>query len=306
MISVTDLRKQYDSFVAVDNLTFNVEEGEVLGFLGPNGAGKTTTMRMLTGFMPHTAGSITINGVNVSESPQKAQQHIGYLPENNPLPELLQIHEYLSFVARSKGIAKADIEEEVKRVVGLCDLAEKIDIELSNLSKGWKQRVGLAAALLGKPKVLILDEPTSGLDPNQALAVRQLIKDIGKETTILFSTHLLREVEEVCDRAMIIERGKMIAQGSVAELMEAALGQQQIQLEVDGLTDDMLKQLEAIEHVTEVKREGQKCTITATGSVDIRSAVYECCVTNNWQLLEMHTVDMNLEDIFHRLTASQS
>ncbi|MBI2411156.1 MAG: ATP-binding cassette domain-containing protein [Candidatus Kerfeldbacteria bacterium] len=302
MIVVSELQKSFDSNRVLNGISFEVKTGEVLGFLGPNGAGKTTTMRMLTGFLAPSSGVVTINGKNVAEHALAAREHIGYLPENNPLYDTMRMYEYLEFIAGVKQIPNA--REEIARVVKICSLQEKIAESISDLSKGYRQRVGLAAALLGDPDVLILDEPTSGLDPNQALQIREVIREIGKTKTIIFSTHILQEVQAVCDRAIIINHGKIVAAGTVDELMNSAQGQSEVRAVIEGSVHDVVAGLASIPHVEEVKHvHGHEFVVHVSGKHDVRKEIFQLCVAETWVLLEMQQSQVSLEDIFRQLTS---
>jgi len=302
MINVSGLTHRFGSNIAVNNISFKVNTGEVVGFLGPNGAGKTTTMRLLTGYLQPSQGSITINNQPVTAQSLAVRKTIGYLPENNPLYDSQRVYEYLEFVAQAKQLN--NIQSEVKRVVKACHLSEKINASLGELSKGFRQRVGLAAALLGDPKVLLLDEPTSGLDPNQAADIRALIKTIGKTKSVLFSTHILQEVQTVCDRALIINHGSIVGQGTVAELLAQAEGKCQLHVMIDGPVDAVKSELKKLEHVSQVTTgDNQNYVIETPTGTDARRAVFQLCVAKQWTLLEMRQTEVSLEDVFHQLTA---
>lgn len=305
MIHIEDLHKQFGSETAVENVSFTVKRGEVLGFLGPNGAGKTTTMRMLTGFLSPTSGAIRIDNQDVRTHPIQARKKIGYLPENNPLYDSMRVYEYLEFIAGVKHIQ--DAQADIQHVVNTCDLQEKVASSIADLSKGYRQRVGLAAALLGDPEVLILDEPTSGLDPNQAVSVRKLIRDIGETKTIIFSTHILQEVQESCDRALIIHRGKVVASGTVEELLQSAAGHKQVHIVIDAPEEEKPEEhLQHIQGVEEVQSLGNgKYTVRVESGHDgdIRRDIFQHCVDASWTLLEMHQSTKSLEDVFRQLTA---
>ncbi|MFA6475444.1 MAG: ATP-binding cassette domain-containing protein [Patescibacteria group bacterium] len=292
MINVNNLIHRFGTTIAVNDISFKVDTGEVVGFLGPNGAGKTTTMRLLTGYLQPVSGTIEIDN----------RQDIGYLPENNPLYETQRVYEYLEFIARAKNITA--LTSEIKRVVRETHLSDKINLTISELSKGYRQRVGLAAALLGDPKVLLLDEPTSGLDPNQSADIRQLIRTLGKTKSVLFSTHILQEVQSVCDRAIIINRGKIVGQGTVAELVAQAEGKKQLHLTITGSVEAVRDSLNKIEQVTMIDQPAEQQYVLETpASVDIRKTVFDLCVAQHWTLLEMQQTQVSLEEVFHQLTA---
>lgn len=302
MINVSGLTHRFGSNVAVNNISFIVNTGEVVGFLGPNGAGKTTTMRLLTGYLQPNQGTITINDQPVNAQSLEVRKTIGYLPENNPLYDNQRVYEYLEFIAQAKQLE--NIQSEIKRVIKACHLTEKISASLGELSKGFRQRVGLAAALLGDPKVLLLDEPTSGLDPNQAADIRALIKTIGKTKSVLFSTHILQEVQTVCDRALIINRGSIVGQGTVAELIAQGQGKRQLHVTIDGPVEAVKTSLQKIEQVGQVTSSSdQHYMVETAADVDVRRAVFQLCVQQHWTMLEMRQTQVSLEDVFHQLTA---
>ncbi|MFN3966550.1 MAG: ABC transporter ATP-binding protein, partial [Endomicrobiia bacterium] len=232
MIKVESLTKYYGDIVAVDNISFEIPQGQIVGFLGPNGAGKTTTMRILTGYLSATSGNATICGYSVSENPQEVQKRVGYLPEMNPLYEDITPTEYLEFVGSVRNFSYREIQNRIKEIVALCGLKDVLNQNIGELSRGYRQRVGFASAIFHNPDVLILDEPTSGLDPNQAREVRELIKELKKDKTVILSTHILSEVQAICDRVIIINRGKIVVDGTTSELQDMAKGKEKIYLEV--------------------------------------------------------------------------
>ncbi|MFA5995247.1 MAG: ATP-binding cassette domain-containing protein [Patescibacteria group bacterium] len=303
MINVNSLTKKFGNTTVLDHLSFQVKQGEILGFLGPNGAGKTTTMRILTGILAPSSGTVSINQHDILDQSLVIRKQIGYLPENNPLYETMRVYEYLEFVAKSKQLP--DITATVKQVVHDCHLFEKITSPISELSKGYRQRVGLAAALLGNPNILFLDEPTSGLDPNQAAEIRKLIRNIGKTKTIVFSTHILAEVQAICDRAIIINQGKIVAQGTVNELISQTQGKVQIQAEIEGSVDAVTKALQQLPDVQTVSAPKiHQYIIELSGKQDVRKAIFELCVQHHWILLGLRQSDVSLEDVFRQLTTS--
>lgn len=303
MISVSNIHKSYGETKVLEGLSFSVEQGEVLGFLGPNGAGKTTTMRIITGFLTATSGDVTIDGVSVQQDSLKTRSRIGYLPESNPLYDTMRVYEYLEYVARMKGLENA--QQAIAAAVKQTQLEDKLTYSISELSKGYKQRVGLADALLGNPDILILDEPTSGLDPNQALQIRELIAEIGKTKTVIFSTHILQEVQAACDRAIIIHNGAIVAQGTVEELTNQSEGKMTIELVIDGPDAEVVKALEAIEGVEQVKKGKENAfTVVASSATDKRKDIFDMSVAQKWTLLEMHATHASLEDVFRQLTAN--
>ena len=249
-IQVENLTKIYGNQKAVDDISFTVRTGEVLGFLGPNGAGKTTTMKAITSFLVPTAGKINVGKYSVSDDPESVKKHIGYLPENNPLYSEMPVIDYLRFTAELQGVPKSKIRERILEMVRLCGLEGEKHKNINELSKGYQQRVGLAQALIHNPDVLILDEPTSGLDPNQIVEIRELIKQIGKEKTVILSSHILAEVEATCDRIMIINKGKIVADGTAKDLRKQAQGKEVLQLTIeDGDPNEVFKALQGIDTI---------------------------------------------------------
>ncbi|MCA0236356.1 MAG: gliding motility-associated ABC transporter ATP-binding subunit GldA [Bacteroidetes bacterium] len=298
-VKVTHLVKTFEAQRAVDDVTFEAHKGEVLGFLGPNGAGKTTTMKIITGYLPQSAGKAEVCGFDVSESPMEARARVGYLPEHNPLYRDMYVREYLAFTAGMHGVRNAArrVDEMVERT-GLTSHRHK---QIGELSKGYRQRVGLAQAMLHDPEVLILDEPTSGLDPNQIIEIRQLIKDLGREKTVILSTHILGEVEAVCDRAIIINKGKLVADAPIQELKQQFTGQSIVTVEFAGPADAGL--LKKIKHVQSVQSTGNHTwQLTASAEHDIRADVFAFAVANKLTLLELHKEMYSVEDVFQQLT----
>lgn len=303
MIRVSNLTKKFGTTTVLDHISFQVNRGEILGFLGPNGAGKTTTMRMLTGLLAPTDGSVHINEQDILDQSLIIRKHVGYLPENNPLYDTMRVYEYLEFMARTKQLA--DLNQAVKASIKACDLQAKLASPIAELSKGYRQRVGLAAALLGNPSVLLLDEPTSGLDPNQAAEIRKLIRSLGKTKTVIFSTHILQEVQAICDRALIIHQGKIVAQGTVQELIGQSQGRNQIRTMIKGSQSDVREALQKLPGVQEVITEHEhNYTISTTAQHDIRQAIFELCVQHHWILLELQQSAISLEDVFRQLTTN--
>src|SRR5208283_1913456 len=257
MIKVTGLTKRYARNVAVDNISFEVEKGQIVGFLGPNGAGKTTTMRVLTCFLPPTSGTASVAGFDVLDQPLEVKRHIGYLPEAPPVYPEMEVSEYLSFVGSLKGLKGADLAKRVDEVAGRCAIADVKKKLIGKLSKGYRQRVGLAQAIIHNPDVLILDEPTAGLDPNQIIETRKLIRDLAGEHTIILSTHILPEVEQTCDHAIIINKGKVVAKDSVTNLQNRVRGAESVVIAVEGRDEtlespEVQKKLESVAGVSRV------------------------------------------------------
>jgi ABC-2 type transport system ATP-binding protein len=307
MIEVQNLTKRYDGKTAIADVTFSVEDGEGLGLLGPNGAGKTTTMRAVTGYLPVTEGHVVVDGFDVFEKPLDARRRIGYLPEQPPLYLEMTVSGYLRFAARLKGIRRADVNHEVERVmetVHVSDVSERI---IARLSKGYRQRVGLAQALLNDPPVLILDEPTVGLDPKQILEVRDLIREWKGRHTVILSTHILPEVEQTCSRVVIIDRGRIIAVDTPANLMRQLEGGERVTLEIAGPMDDVVARLSALSGVREATAVGLgdgrcRVEVSAGDGGDVRPLLASTVVGAGWNLFQMQSSTMSLEDIFLKLT----
>ncbi len=309
MIKVEGLTKRYGSTTAVKNISFEVEKGEVVGFLGPNGAGKTTTMRVLTCFLPPTEGTASVAGFDVLEDPLEVKKRIGYLPETPPLYPEMSVRDYLDFVARLKGIPSADVADRVDKVLGRCNLGDVQSKLNSQLSKGYRQRVGLAQALIHNPDVLILDEPTAGLDPKQIIEVRQLIRELSGDHTVILSTHILPEVSSTCGRVIIINDGKIEASDTPENLTARLQGHDSIWLEVDGPADQVEPRLAAVPGVERVvPTEGQlgaAWQVEADKDPAVRTALAKAVIDGGWGLYEIRSVGLSLEDIFLKLTGSE-
>lgn len=298
-VKVNNLTKIFDVQRAVDGVTFEARKGEVLGFLGPNGAGKTTTMKIITGYLPQSEGSVSVCGFDVTEQPMQARACIGYLPEHNPLYKDMYVREYLEFTARLHRVP--NVRKQVDHMVERTGLTTHRQKHIGELSKGYRQRVGLAQAMLHDPQVLILDEPTSGLDPNQIVEIRQLIKDLGKEKTVILSTHILGEVEAVCDRAIIINKGKIVADATIGELKRQFSGQSIVTVEFGQPVEQKL--LAAIPQVDQVKNLGnQRWQLSAAPEHDLRPAISAFAANNNLTLLELHKEVFSVEEVFQQLT----
>jgi ABC-2 type transport system ATP-binding protein len=310
LISVEKLTKRYPAKTAIEGMSFQVERGEILGFLGPNGAGKTTTMRIITGFMPATDGKVSVDGFDVFENPLDVRRLIGYLPESPPLYLEMTVSGYLRFVAKIKGVLKQKLDIEVKRVMERVNIIDVRDRIISKLSKGYKQRVGLAQALLNDPPVLILDEPTIGLDPKQIHEVRELIKDLAGNHTVLLSTHILPEVEQTCHRVIIIDHGKIVAVDTPKNLRSQLQGAERISVEVQGPFSEVVSKLKAMPGVVDVQKVGDldgrhKLQIESELQKDVRSDLARTIVQNGWGLFELQSATMSLEDIFLKLTTAE-
>ncbi len=304
MIRVNGLTKDYGSRRAVDQITFDAQQGEILGFLGPNGAGKTTTMRILTGYMPPTDGEAIVAGYDVVEESLEVRRRVGYLPETVPLYTDMSVFEYLKYMGDLRHLP--DVEDRVDEVLEKVGLADRADGTIHNLSKGMRQRVGLAQALLHRPEVLILDEPTIGLDPGQVVEVRKLIREIGKERTVLLSTHILSEAQNICDRVLIINKGRIVAEDTPEKLQARLLGAERVMLRVRGETDDLPFVIEKVKGVqsVDVKEEGLVEFQFAPGQ-DIRPEVAKAVISEGYDLLEMRPLGMSLEEIFLELTNTE-
>lgn len=302
MIRVQNLTKYYGERLAVDNISFSVGKGEIVGLLGPNAAGKTTTMRILTGFLMPTRGDAFIAGCNMSTDSLEGRKHIGYMPESIPLYTDMKVRDYLEFFGRLRGVEPDRIKKHIDDVVQLCHLEEYINVIVGKLSRGFRQRVGLAQALIHNPDVLILDEPTVGIDPNQVAQTRNLIRELGKEHTVLISTHILPEVSIICERVIIIHRGKVVAEDKIENLAATLRGSRRIKIEVKGPADKIADALRRVPGVKRVAREGSYYIIESPSDVDPRSRITESMVKNHWQLLSAETVEMSLEEIFLQLT----
>ena len=315
MIKVEGLTKRYARTVAVDNISFEVEKGQIVGFLGPNGAGKTTTMRVLTCFLPPTSGSANVAGFDVLEHPMEVKKRIGYLPETPPVYPEMEVDEYLTFVGRLKGISSGDISRRVDEVTGRCAIGDVRKKLIGKLSKGYRQRVGLAQAIIHNPDVLILDEPTSGLDPKQIIEIRELLKSLAGDHTIILSTHILSEVEHSCERVIIISGGKLVAIDSVDNLTNRLRGSEAVALEVEPVDGrpspvDVQQRLEQVSGVSRVlmkdSRSGRiNFEVESLQGRTIRADLARSVVQSGWNLSELRPVGLSLEDIFLQLTAAE-
>ncbi len=306
MIEVENLSKVFVDVPVVDDLSFFVPEGQVLGFLGPNGAGKTTTMRMLTAFLPPTAGRVVVAGIDLDADPVELRRKVGYLPENVPLYPEMRVDEYLRFRADIEDVPRSEIRANTEYVVDRCMLGEVRRQVIGTLSKGFRQRVGLAGALIHRPPVLILDEPTVGLDPNQIIKIRELIIELGRDHTVILSTHILPEVEQVCERVLIIDRGRIVADGSPDDLRSRFVGNPAIRVELRGADDEAAEALSRLPGVIRVTPTGDgRFTLEHSGEEDPREPVFRLAVERGWVLTEMSSERASLEDIFVRLTTRE-
>lgn len=308
MLSVRDLRKDYGDLKALQGVSFEVQEGDILGFLGPNGAGKSTTMRIITGYIPATSGEVEVDGFDVQAEPLEVRRRIGYLPEHTPLYQEMRVEEFLRYRAHIKGVPRRERSARVDEVMGMAFIRDRRRQIIRNLSKGYRQRVGIADALIGRPRLLILDEPTIGLDPNQVRQVRDLIKSLAEERTVILSTHILPEVEMICNKVVIISEGTTVASASIEGLVEefddnALL----LRFAGDGALDEVpaaLARLEGARSVVEQPAEGgeRAWRITAAPDIDLRTAAFALASDRSWPLLELHRERVGLESVFARLT----
>jgi ABC-2 type transport system ATP-binding protein len=315
MIKVEGLTKRYARTVAVDNISFEVEKGQIVGFLGPNGAGKTTTMRVLTCFLPPTSGTANVAGFDVQEHPMEVKRRIGYLPETPPVYPEMEVEEYLNFVGQLKGISSRDIKGRVDEVMGRCAVGDVRSKLIGKLSKGYRQRVGLAQAIIHNPDVLILDEPTSGLDPKQIIEIRELLKQLSGDHTIILSTHILSEVEHSCQRVIIISQGRLVAIDSVKNLTNRLHGSEAVSVEVESAEGrpnptEVQQRLEQVSGVSRVvmkdSRDGRLLfQVESLQGRHIRSEVARSVVNAGWNLNELRSMGMSLEDIFLQLTSAE-
>jgi ABC-2 type transport system ATP-binding protein len=307
-----DLVKRYGPHLAVDHVSFKIEKGEIVGFLGPNGAGKSTTMNILTGYLSSTQGTITLDGLDILEHPVEAKKNIGYLPENPPLYLDMTVKDYLSFAGEIKQVPKRDLKNRIRQVeetAGIADVSHRL---IKNLSKGYKQRVGLAQALIGNPEILILDEPTAGLDPKQILEIRDLIIELGKDHTIILSSHILPEVSAVCERVLIINKGSIAADDTPANLAKRLLGGSHIMLRLDAAEDRIRATLGKLPSVRGLEFRGSQeegtmdVVAEAEENADIRRDISRCLSNAGIPILLMRPLDMSLEDIFLQVTTEES
>ena len=308
MIHVENLTKHYKDICAVDQINFDIHKGEILGLLGPNGAGKTTTLRMLTGFLRPTAGTIRVKDFTIGENPLEIKKLLGYLPESAPLYHDMIVYDYLDFVANIREIDGNEKLKRIKYLADLCGLNDVMHQPIGELSKGFKQRVGLAHAMMSDPEILVLDEPTSGLDPNQIIEIREIIKRIGKEKTVILSTHILSEVEAACDRVVIIKQGKIIADGSMETLKQSSGSKNRINiLLLNSDYESVKKELGSVEGVEEVQLETNnegvlQASVICRTSADLRGDIYRKIKETEWILIELYQETQTLENIFRELT----
>lgn len=304
-IKVENLVKKYGSQHALKDVSFEVESGEILGFLGPNGAGKTTTMKIITCFMAASGGNVFVGDYSVRENAQEIKRHIGYLPENNPLYLDMPVMEYLAFAAEIQGVPNKEIPARIREMVRKCGLDREKHKNIGELSKGYRQRVGLAQAMIHNPDILILDEPTTGLDPNQIIEIRELIRELGKEKTVIFSTHILPEVEATCDRVLIINDGKIVADGAPGELRRQAGGSEISRVYIEDADPNAIYQaLSGMGKVASVDwdKAQNRFHVESIKGESVRRDIFQLCVQNNWVLTEVTPIERDLEDVFRNVT----
>lgn len=306
-IQIENLSKRYGYQKAVDSISFSVKTGEILGFLGPNGAGKTTTMKMITGYLGIQEGDIRIGGQSVKENPDATKKHIGYLPEHNPLYLDMPVINYLEFCAALEGLPKSRVNDRVREMVKVCGLNAEKHKKIGELSKGYRQRVGLAQAMVHDPEILILDEPTTGLDPNQIVEIRKLIRDLGKEKTVILSTHLLPEAEATCDRIVIIKKGQIVADGTAGSLRKQSQGQEMLRVRIEEGNDinhifSSLQSLPSVSMVDFSDRDQFLFEVQSKPELSSKRDIFKMCVEKDWILSELTPLETKLEDVFRDLT----
>ncbi|OGG00425.1 MAG: ABC transporter [Candidatus Glassbacteria bacterium RIFCSPLOWO2_12_FULL_58_11] len=312
MIKIENLTKYYDATLAVDSVSFEVQKGEVVGFLGPNGAGKTTTMRIITCYLKPTSGKVTIEDFDIFEQPIEVRKRIGYLPENCPLYPEMNVLDYLNYIAELRQIPRAERSKRVREMIGVTSIGDVLHKDIGELSKGYRQRVGLAQAMVHDPEILILDEPTSGLDPNQIIEIRQLIRDIGREKTIILSTHILPEVSATCNRVLIINDARLIASGTPDELVSRAQGAEVITAGIKGPEEAVFEALRQADFIAEFRKvreelagEQSWLTLEIQGQGDQTSEkLFHLAVRQGWTLRELRLERLSLEEVFARLTTA--
>lgn len=303
-VVVHHLSKQYGQQMAVNDISFSVVPGEIVGFLGPNGAGKSTTLKIISGFIPPSAGTVVVAGYSVHDDPQHVRQRIGYLPEHNPLYLDMYVHEFLRFIGNLYGLRGGSLTKRVAEMIDLCGLTLEQNKRMESLSKGYRQRVGLAQALIHQPDVLVLDEPTTGLDPNQIVEIRQLIREVSKEKTVIFSTHIMQEVQALCSRVLVINKGVLVADEKLADLMASGRTRTAYVVEFEKSIDKAELMLSGVEEVVEINPRTFRM-ISAEG-VDVRPAVFRMAADRQLSLLGLRQEENSLEAVFKELTQSPS
>ena len=311
MIEVNNLSKYFGNFPAISDITFRVEPGEIVGFLGPNGAGKSTTMKIITGFLPPSDGGATVAGYDVVTESLDARRHIGYLPETVPLYTEMTIREYLDYMGKIRGMESSRIKTRIDDVVEICNLEDYYTSIIGKLSKGFRQRVGIAQAIIHEPDVLVLDEPTIGIDPIQVVETRELIKNLGGDHTLIVSTHILPEVSQICERVIVIHEGQIVAIDEPDNLAQRLLGRERVDLQVKGPQQEVISALEGVPGVQDVARvniqrgEIPQYRVESESGVEIRATVARTVVESGWELHRLQAVTMSLEEIFLRLTTDE-
>jgi ABC-2 type transport system ATP-binding protein len=317
-VTVRNLTRHFGETKAVDDISFTIGNGEIVGFLGPNGAGKTTTVRLITGFLSPTSGTIEVNGLKVKENPYEVRRMIGYLAEENPLYPDVDVVEYLTFIARLQGVEKSHIKRRVDTVTEIFGLESVQHLDIGRLSKGYRQRVGLAQALIQDPPLLIFDEPTNGLDPNQIIEFRKFIGNLAKDKTVIISTHHLPQAQEICNRVIIIDKGKIIANGPIADLQREHQGRDTFLVEIEipngsaaTSVESALKSLDNVEGIVpipDMEKNGTiaKFYIVSRKDLDVRRQIFRLCVEHQWILLDIHRQYVRIEGIFHQLTGGDA
>ena len=298
-VVVKNLTKIYETQKAVNNISFEAHKGEILGFLGPNGAGKTTTMKIISCFTSATEGDVSVCGFDVLNDPIEVKKRVGYLAEHNPLYDTMYIREYLEFVANIHKIK--NVKERIDEMIELTGLQKEQHKLIQSLSKGYRQRVGLAQALIHNPEVLILDEPTSGLDPNQLVGIRQLIKDLGKDKTVIFSSHIMQEIQHLCDRVLILNSGELVANDDISSLKNRVKGRNILEVEfLEDVDEEILNQIEGLTELVLISDNQYK--FVSSRDLDIRVAVFDCAVNNKWHIIGMNLEEISIENVFQTLT----
>lgn len=311
MIEIVNVTKQYGQHAALKGISFTVNEGEIVGFLGPNGAGKSTTMNIITGYISATDGSVKVDGIDILEHPEEAKKKIGYLPEIPPLYPDMSVEEYLKFVCEIKKVPKSQQADSLNRIMDTVKITDVKKRLIKNLSKGYKQRVGLAQAIIGSPEVLILDEPTVGLDPKQIIEIRNLIKDLGKKHTVILSSHILPEVSAICDRVLIINKGQIVAGGTPEELSRELNYSNKILLRVKGNSKDVINTIKDIENIESISGQGSKennsvdIIVEAKKGADIREEIFNMLSAARLPILMMKPMDLTLEEVFLQVTTQE-
>ena len=309
MIQATGLTHYYGPHAAIQDVTFGVKRGEILGFLGPNGAGKTTTMRILTGYMPPTRGQVTVDGYDIVEKSLEVRRKIGYLPETVPLYTDMTVTNYLRYMGTLRGMAPRAIKRRINDVIDVCRLEQYRKTFIGKLSKGFRQRVGIAQAIIHEPEVLVLDEPTIGIDPIQVVETRKLIQDLGKHQTVVLSSHILPEVSAICERVLIIHEGRIVAEDTPSNLADRLQGMERMEVEIGGAVAEVLPVLRNVEGITDVShrrsQDREIYTIQIRRGLDLRDEISRAVISSGWSLLSMQSVGMSLEDIFLRLTTHE-